>query len=66
MRACALMEMTSHHFDEARSILQPCLIHSSFSFLVYRLHPDNEDILADLCLLEDASVLLLLFLHFLG
>lgn len=56
MRACALMEMTTRHFDEARAILQPCLIHSSILFLVYRLHPDNEDILTDLCLLEDASV----------
>lgn len=26
------------------------------STVVYRLHPENEDVLSDLCLVEDASV----------
>ena len=58
MRACALMEMTVQNFDGARSILRPrislfivCLL-----FVVYRLYPENECILSDLCLLEDGAV----------
>ena len=45
MRACALLEMRYRHFDEARAILRP----------LYQLHPENEDLLADLCYLEDCS-----------
>ena len=56
LRACAYVEMENGNYNEARIILKECPSCPLYSRVVYQTHPDNVEVVSDLCRLEDYAV----------
>lgn len=48
--------MENGNYNEARIILKECPSFAFSSRIVYQTHPDNVEVVSDLCRLEDCAV----------